>query len=657
MTMIRPIIQWDETERFLKLLGRSAESTDALLFPPKDGPGSDKKTAFKLKLHEAGRQEAERLLAMPLYRFHSFGLRPNPGGAKAAEITEGVAVFCEADGGLSIEAQEAIPGLIGLPPPTFTVWTGGKSLHLYWCCEKGQELPPHQWKEAQKRLIAAVKEVVPNAGVDEAIKDPSRVMRAPGGMHPSTGERCRIHSESGVRYDLAALMELLPPLPAKTPKTKKAASAASADSGFPPPTKEEIHAALQCVPPRPGGGTGTYPLYRNLLWSLIAVLREVSTANPVEEGIALMEAHSPSHECGWDVQQVACSGGDEVNAGTFWYLARQHGFLGECSKLSSKDSEMKYQISKASEVCADVGKINWTIEGFAATGLVLVAAETGTGKTTLFYRAADAVQEGTLFLDQVPVRTGRVLVVQGDEPKSVAFRKINRMGLKKNFDLLFADSTLDLDFLIDLIRKTDYQVIIIDSLTTVLASSDCTTLDQSMVDKLYTINRIASDQGVLILMTAHLNKPAKDGNGNRKARKHITWADISGLSTIGAAVNDCWGLTRSGNSFSLHCLGKRFVEAGIEWVLDRDPEDYWWGLQKVSDGLMPLEAVDAKQRIIQLLDKDQVLLTASDTAKKLGINEEHARRCLFDLYDEGKVERHAKHLPGRGRPSHCYGIK
>ena len=82
------LVDWDETERFLSLLGRSVESAYALLFPPKDGPGSDK-GAKKLKLDEAGRQEAERLLAMPLYRFHSLGIRPNPCGAKAADIVEG----------------------------------------------------------------------------------------------------------------------------------------------------------------------------------------------------------------------------------------------------------------------------------------------------------------------------------------------------------------------------------------------------------------------------------------------------------------------------------------------------------------------------------------------------------------------------------------
>lgn len=204
-----PLVDWDETFRFLELLGRSPDSTDALLFPPKEGPGSDK-GAKKLKLDEAGRQSVERLLAMPVYRRHALGIRPNPGGAKATDVSAGVAIWFEADGGLSLEAQEALPELIGLPPATFTISTSHRSLHHYWCASEGSSLSPQAWRKAQERLIAAVAEVAPAAGVDHTIKDAARVMRAPGGIHPSTGERCRIHSESGARYDLTALVELLP---------------------------------------------------------------------------------------------------------------------------------------------------------------------------------------------------------------------------------------------------------------------------------------------------------------------------------------------------------------------------------------------------------------------------------------------------------------
>jgi hypothetical protein len=466
--MADPLIIWDETFRFLELLGRTPETVDALLFPPKEGPGSDK-GAHKLKLDEEGRQSAERTLAMPLYQWHSFGIRPNPGGTFAKEITEGVALFAEADGGLAIEAQEALPKLIGLPEPTFTVWTGGKSLHLYWCAKEGAALSPTDWREAQRRLIAAIKEAVPSAGVDEAIKDPSRVMRAPGGLHPAGG-RARIHSEEGERYDLAALVELLPPLPERKKKEP------SASRNLLSSTEEEITAALQCVPRRPGAGSGTYQLYRNLLWGLTAALKGTDAPYPEEEAIALMEAHSPSEECGWDVEQVARSGGEEIGAGTFWYIVREHGYQGsrkeasprkadpssppplswseliglalEAVKVGDVDAEMELRAEIAGRFrrndaqvdaalfrllteqeagpkkaeSADsvdlrtVQGLDYLVDGFLpANGLTLAYGAKGAGKSTSAVALGFSVVEGRGFLDHSkPSRAGRVLFVASD---------------------------------------------------------------------------------------------------------------------------------------------------------------------------------------------------------------------------------------------------
>ena len=326
-------------------------------------------------------------------------------------------------------------------------------------------------------------------------------------------------------------------------------------------------------------------------------------------------------------------------------------------KISRGFSSSKYEIKRASGgVCADVGKITWRLPGFAATGLTTIAAEPGIGKTILLYHAAEAIQEGGLFLDAVPATQGRVLVVQGDEPETIARRKMARMGLKANFDILYAPGAIDLDFLLDVINSSAYTCIIVDSLTTVLATADCNTLDQSMVDKLYTLNKVATAKDVLVLMIAHLNKPAKDGNGRRRERTQITWADISGLATLSAAVNDCWGLTKVGDVFSLHCLGKRHVDAGTEWILERDAEDFWWGLKSVTDGLLPLEVLDAKQRILANLRQDSAM-TASDVAAMLDLNVEYTRRCLWDLYDDKKLGRVPSPPSGRGRPCIRYCLK
>jgi hypothetical protein len=78
--------------------------------------------------------------------------------------------------------------------------------------------------------------------------------------------------------------------------------------------------------PRRVTGSGTYADYRNILWGLIAACREAGY--DIELAIELMEEHSPSNQCGWDVQQVATSGGEQVGSGTFWWHAQQHGWDG-----------------------------------------------------------------------------------------------------------------------------------------------------------------------------------------------------------------------------------------------------------------------------------------------------------------------------------------
>jgi hypothetical protein len=241
--MAEPLILWSETAHFLELLGRSQEEVleiHGLLYPPRD---KRKEPAFGFfPLTPAGKDLAEKKLLSDCKGF-SYGIRINPGGTKAAQITAGVALFMEADGGLSLEEQEAIPIRLGLPEPTFSVWTGGKSLHHYWVAKEGEALPVAKWREGQERLIAAVQAAIPEAGVDLQIKDPSRTMRAPGGLHPTTGERCRIHSEGGERFDLQSLVEMLPELPAKKKPKAPAPTAATGDD------IQKAKEALGALPP------------------------------------------------------------------------------------------------------------------------------------------------------------------------------------------------------------------------------------------------------------------------------------------------------------------------------------------------------------------------------------------------------------------------
>jgi hypothetical protein len=306
---------------------------------------------------------------------------------------------------------------------------------------------------------------------------------------------------------------------------------------------------------------------------------------------------------------------------------------------------------------ADVGKVDWVIEGFAAVGIVLLAAEPGTGKTTLLYRVAEAIQDVKDFLDAVPVQKASFLVIQGDEPKNVVDRKIARVDLKGRFAILCDSRFLKISELCALVRSGNWRAIIVDSLTTVLSTPTCTAMDLSMADRLYELNKIASEHKVVIIMTAHLNKPSRDGSGKPMQRKVITWSDISGVATIPAAFNDAWGLTARGNDYSLHSLGKRHIEAHTEWVLQRSAEDFWWGLKEVHDGLMPRDALNAKAQLLSYFqeNKDQ-FFTAKEVSLLTGPrNVEHARRCLCDLFDTKQIMRRKRRV-ATGRPLHEYGF-
>ena len=93
--------------------------------------------------------------------------------------------------------------------------------------------------------------------------------------------------------------------------------------GQQPSTLQEIADALSCIPRRVAG-SNSYIEYRNVLWGLISAVEEAGYDREI--AIKMMEAHSPSNVCGWEIRQVANSGGEQIHAGTFFYIAKSHGW-------------------------------------------------------------------------------------------------------------------------------------------------------------------------------------------------------------------------------------------------------------------------------------------------------------------------------------------
>ena len=248
-------------------------------------------------------------------------LQVNRGGTKKAQVTECMALFLEYDDRPVLE-QVGIWDDLGLPHPTFQVDTGGRSIHHYWTFKTPIE--PARWEQLMARLhLLAV-------GCDTSCKGLPRMMRMAGAWYiDSNGKpvgKSRLIDVTGDRYPAELFEDLLPKLPEPT-KAGPRPSSSSLLKKYPcnrcDLSVRQIAEALDHIPRRVAG-QGTYGTYLRILWGLKAAITEAGGDEDL--AIRLMEAHSPSKVSGWDVAQVARSGGEHIGPGTFFHHAKQYGW-------------------------------------------------------------------------------------------------------------------------------------------------------------------------------------------------------------------------------------------------------------------------------------------------------------------------------------------
>ena len=99
----------------------------------------------------------------------------------------------------------------------------------------------------------------------------------------------------------------------------------------------------------------------------------------------------------------------------------------------------------------------WIVDSFGAKGAaVLLAGDKGSGKTAFWYRLAESVSKGEVFLEQLETVKSKVLIWQADESQDNALDKIDLIGIKAGFDFIF-ESAEGWDEL-DLSRLRKHQV-------------------------------------------------------------------------------------------------------------------------------------------------------------------------------------------------------
>lgn len=291
----------------LDLIGRDERDVHMRAIPHKGKPGRAFNGNFAMDLEDF---QAHNNNGYGLY------LQPNIGGTLKNEVTLCTSLFNEYDDRPRSEQVGLWESTVGLKP-TFQLDTGGKSIHSYWVL--GIPMDPKQWTLLMERLQLAA------PGCDKNCKGTNRMMRMAGAHYidregNSLGQSQIINAD-GPRYSAEELHAVLPQLrkPKPQPAIKKRFPSGRQNTL---PLREIVN-ALEAIPRRIEG-SGTYSDYRDILWGLMAACRDIG----VDEGVAisLMEIHSPSHLCGWDVEQVARSGGEQIGAGTLFFHAKKQGW-------------------------------------------------------------------------------------------------------------------------------------------------------------------------------------------------------------------------------------------------------------------------------------------------------------------------------------------
>ena len=324
----------------------------------------------------------------------------------------------------------------------------------------------------------------------------------------------------------------------------------------------------------------------------------------------------------------------------------------------------KVPIQSVKQVLATREPTDWLVDQFIPRGrLTLLAGASGSGKSSLLYGLAEAVSIGADFMGQLATKRGKVCFIQSDESPENAADKLKVMGVKSEFHLLTDWKFLDVSKLRVLQEQEHYDLIVLDSLTTLLGAGrpDGPSMnDAEFGFDLYPLNTWASENRVAVMMSAHLRKQSKDSTTNA-----ITLDSVFGAASQGWAASEVWGLWKLDQQqpnqniqMRLQCVKGRTCADGTAWNVEGSDEDFSFLLKGAAndEDITPKQRRQFAQQVLELMEGSDRYWTVEDIREELRCAERHAYRVLKGLYVEDKITRQTLASTG-GRPRYAYAEK
>ena len=307
---------------------------------------------------------------------------------------------------------------------------------------------------------------------------------------------------------------------------------------------------------------------------------------------------------------------------------------------------------------------DWIVDQFIPRGrLTLLAGASGSGKSSLLYGVAEAVSTGSDFMGQLTTEKGKVCFIQSDESPENAADKLKVMGINSEFHLITDWSSFNEDKLTALQEQEHYDLIVLDSLTTLLGAGrpDGPSMnDAEFGFDLYPLNQWASKNRVAVVLSAHLRKQSKDSTTNA-----ITLDSVFGAASQGWAASEVWGLWKLDQQqpdqniqMRLQCVKGRTCADGTAWNVEGSDEDYSFLLTGVANeaDVTPKQRRQFAEQVLALMAGSDREWTVEDIQRELSCAERHAYRVLKGLFVEDKITRRSLPSTG-GRPKYVYAEK
>jgi hypothetical protein len=301
---------------------------------------------------------------------------------------------------------------------------------------------------------------------------------------------------------------------------------------------------------------------------------------------------------------------------------KQRGFTGEYLKqqvIARRDRQGELEVTDAQDILEKSEERQWIIAGIIPAGsTILQAADGGTGKTTLAYQMAGAVAAG-FYWSGLPTITGKVLIIQVDEPEEDTREKLQESGFRDvprgSVEFIRRWKFTQTRQLFQLMRKTKPNLVIIDSLTAAMAGTGVELIASNAGDRIYDLRNFAeqADWPCSFLILHHTNGQG----GFRDSRSFVNNVSEAQLLTHPTADN---GLSK--DQYLLDIVKSRAGIAG-KYVLQRDDAEYLWSYHGLKDN--PTNYYNVLR---VLRDRPGVRLSAAAVGKELGITSSEAKSVL-----------------------------